>query len=1032
MWFSLMRAANADFYVAEMGHDSRTQAARSSRWAGLTRLVGAVVIVASGLTFSAPPAAAQTPAASARPVVSVDLGAAGFTPSTVIAVPGQQIEFTNTSGAEQRIIGGSTTAPTFDSGPIPDGGRFVAAFDKGVQIGIQTTADPPLTGRLLITEPGLLGDRAAPARPAVPNLPPPPTLASDLSPHPDYGRPTSRTRLLVLPTATATIGQVNDAVAAVDGSIVAGMPLLHTIEVAIADTGDFTAWLAALASLRAAPGIQDVAPEWEVGFDVRPAPTNLGTPNDGLWSTPPSDVVPGQWGLRAIRAAQAWNSLPTARESAIDRQTQIDTVVLDTAFGAHPDIEFASREGAQDTSHAMVDAGIIGASFANAAGTGRTEGVVGVDPLSKLHGVEFWYTEIDTPIAAGEKRVATVGDASGSFNDVFREKRPGGRFPRLGVISASFGMATFGGDHTTDWVTAVGTRRCNPGTNDDPYGGVGGSQACSPINQDVFRRDLASVATVYAQQVLTAAIGLDVVIVKSAGNANDEFCVNGFQILACPVVAGQTQLELPAAVTNEFIQARTALGGSPPLLVVGATGRTGAGASVGAPVTFSQGGPGVDLVAPGERILSTSINRFDYDPNTTQIQSASGAFYERMSGTSQATPHVAAVVAYLRSSFSLNAQQAVAAIRRATTTVPFAGTADPTAPQLDMWKAVASETLGRTALADQNDASVDGNERVQRTINDAPGAALDWVPTDSLNARLGPRRADPDATVDMKDVRAFRDAWLQTCTDGSWSRTAPLITTPTCPGPGDIALDGSAQSWKRDGNLDGCVNPGVDGFGNSPCGDPQTSGTFVYNGEARDNRWDLNGDGYLAPDVAATVPFDSSNQFSPGGTSMTDLDVLGTVLSPTSTFEGWTLAGLRGGQLRDLMTSADVQVRFDRFGAKRRAVRRLRRRVRRLRRRTSRAEQLLRLLGLEPVDDDRARDGHRRPAEGVGRGRLSSVARDRDHQGAARPGHRGRTAQRRAEGHARGLAARAELLDQGDRPTRPGQPGPQQQPEHRR
>ena len=340
-----MRAANGDFYVAEMGHDSRTQAARSSRWAGLTRLVGAVVIVASGLTFSAPPAAAQTPAASARPVVSVDLGAAGFTPSTVIAVPGQQIEFTNTSGAEQRIIGGSTTAPTFDSGPIPDGGRFVAAFDKGVQIGIQTTADPPLTGRLLITEPGLLGDRAAPARPAVPNLPPPPTLASDLSPHPDYGRPTSRTRLLVLPTATATIGQVNDAVAAVDGSIVAGMPLLHTIEVAIADTGDFTAWLAVLASLRAAPGIQDVAPEWEVGFDVRPAPTNLGTPNDGLWSTPPSDVVPGQWGLRAIRAAQAWNSLPTARESAIDRQTQIDTVVLDTAFGAHPDIEFASRRG---------------------------------------------------------------------------------------------------------------------------------------------------------------------------------------------------------------------------------------------------------------------------------------------------------------------------------------------------------------------------------------------------------------------------------------------------------------------------------------------------------------------------------------------------------------------------------------------------------------------------------------------------------------------------------------------------------------
>jgi PKD repeat protein len=916
MWFSPMQEATGRSYVRGMDVRRRSTE-RSGPRTGFARLIGAVTIVASGLTFSSPPVVAQISPAASRPVVSVDLGSTGFAPSTVIAVPGQQIEFTNTSGTEQRIVGGAVATPTFDSGAIPDGGRFVAAFDTGVQLGIQTTADPPFTGRLLITEPGLSGDHAAPARSAIPDLAPPPTLASDLSPHPDYGRPTSRTRLLVLPAATATIGQVNDALAAVGASIVAGMPRLHTIEVAIADTGDLTTLLATLTSLRAAPGIEDVAPEWEVGFDVRPAATNLGDPEDQLWSsTQPLDAMRGQWGLRAIRAAQAWNSLPTARESAIDRQAQVDTVVLDTTFGPHPDIEFASREGNQPDNHAIVDAGIIGASFANAAGTGRTEGVVGVDPLSKLHGVEFWYTDVDTPVAPGEKRVATIGDASGSFNEVFREKRPGGKFPRLGVISASFGMATFGGKLTKAWVTAVGTRRCNPGVADDPYGGVGGSQACTPINQDVFRRDLASVATVYAQQVLSAAADLDIVIVKSAGNANDEFCVNGFQILACPNAAGQTQLELPAAVTNEFIQARTTLGGStpPPLLVVGASGPTGAGASVGTPVTFSQGGPGVDLVAPGQQILSTSINQLDLDPDTVQSGSASGAYYERMSGTSQATPHVAAVAAYLRSMFALNAQQTVAAIRHGTTTVPFNGTLDPTAPQLDMWKTVAYEARGRLALADQNDASVDGNERVQRTINDAPGAALDWVPTDSLNARLGPRRADPDATVDMKDVRSFRDAWLQTCVDGSWSQIGPLITSPACPISTNVALDGSAQSWKRDGNLDGCVNPGVDGFGNSPCGDPLPTGAFVYHGEARDNRWDLNGDGYLAPSVAATVPFDSSNQFSQVGTSMTDLDVLATLLTPTSTFEGWTLAGLRSGGLRDLMTSADVQVRFDRFG----------------------------------------------------------------------------------------------------------------------
>ncbi|MGE5211981.1 MAG: S8 family serine peptidase, partial [Acidobacteriota bacterium] len=669
-------------------------------WGRFARAVGALAVVASALPVAPAPAAAADPPAPPRPAISVVLGTDGFSPSTVVAVPGQQIEFTNTSGVEQQIVVGSAAAPTVDSGPIPDGGRFVATFDRAVTLGLTTAGDPPALGRLLITQPGLIGEPAALARPAIPDLAPPPTFESDLSPHPDYGLPTSRTTVLVLPTATATIAQVNDAIGAIGGSIVAGMPVLDTITVAIADAGDFSAWKPALDSLRAAPGIADAAPVWQGGTEVRPAPTNLGMAED-TWQGP-LPTAPGQWGLRAIRAAQAWNTLSTAREAAVDVRTVVDTVVLDAGFGAHPDLPFASivsSSGADD--HGMVDAGIIGASYANAGGPGRTEGVVGVDPLSKLHGVEYdGGPKVTTPLLPGDPiRVHTVSEYSASFDWVLGQKRTGGQYPRLGVISASFGVAVFTGDSVTNWVNAVAGRTCNPGPADDPPDGIGGTVACSPVTQDVFVRDMRAVVTVYAQQVLSAAKVLDVVIVKSAGNANDEFCVNGVQILKCPNTLVQTNLELPAEATNEFIQARNALPGSEPLLVVGAVGPTGQGAFVaGAPITFSQGGPGVDLVAPGQGILSTTVNA----PGTGRVQSFSGAFYERMSGTSQATPHVAGVVAYLRSAFNLSGTEAIDAIRSSTATVPFGG-------QLDMWAAVASIPRGRTALADQNDASVDGN-----------------------------------------------------------------------------------------------------------------------------------------------------------------------------------------------------------------------------------------------------------------------------------------------------------------------------------
>jgi hypothetical protein len=95
------------------------------------------------------------------------------------------------------------------------------------------------------------------ARGAVPDLEPPAADPADFGPHPDYGYPTSRTQLLLVPTTTATVGEVNAALASVGAVIISGSPLLGTFGVAIADVGDHSALLAALDTLRADPAFED-------------------------------------------------------------------------------------------------------------------------------------------------------------------------------------------------------------------------------------------------------------------------------------------------------------------------------------------------------------------------------------------------------------------------------------------------------------------------------------------------------------------------------------------------------------------------------------------------------------------------------------------------------------------------------------------------------------------------------------------------------------------------------------------------------
>ena len=203
-------------------------------------------------------------------------------------------------------------------------------------------------------------------------------------------------------------------------------------------------------------------------------------------------------------------------------------------------------------------------------------------------------------------------------------------------------MATFDGDHTTDWVTAVGrigairvrttiptaesevrsrARRSTRTCSDVTGIGVHGVRAAGAHGGHRPRRGDRQVGRQRQRRVLRQRIS-DPRLPGSPGSN--------------PARAPSGRDERVHPGPHRRSEDRHLCSSSVPPAGPEPAHREGA------PVTFSQGGPGVDLVAPGERILSTSINRFDYDPNTTQIQSASGAFYERMSGTSQATPHVAA------------------------------------------------------------------------------------------------------------------------------------------------------------------------------------------------------------------------------------------------------------------------------------------------------------------------------------------------------------------------------------------------------
>lgn len=186
-----------------------------------------------------------------------------------------------------------------------------------------------------------------------------------------------------------------------------------------------------------------------------------------------------------------------------------------------------------------------------------------------------------------------------------------------------------------------------------------------------------------------------------------------------------------------------------------------------------------------------------------------------------------------------------------------------------------------TVSADVNDRSKDGNRRIARTM-DEDGNVTE-KPDTSSSADPQEKTA-PDGRVDMRDLRRYRDAWLDLCRAGGEG----------CPAAGDIKLDGAADHPKRDLNHDGCVVTGDAGCGAA---------------EKLFARADLNGDHLVVPDKKAIVPWKADGTPAADrtqATRMTDLDVLRAAWTGGAGAEGYAK-----DDLGDLLRSADVEVQAD-------------------------------------------------------------------------------------------------------------------------
>jgi protocatechuate 3,4-dioxygenase beta subunit len=805
---------------------------------------------------------------------------------------GADVRWRNRSGRTLQI---TSANGVLDSGSIPDGGSFYASLP--VPGGY--TWDSDVGGGTLLVGADFEGSPAALALDSIPDVTPPPVDPSDISLHPTLRIELPRNRLIVGFTPTATVEEAEAALGN-DWVIVGGLP--RTGLVVLQRSFPLTTHSDAVVDdLRAKAAVEfatyDTPPVETALPDASDDVTTLGWHWDATTDAPFGR--PENWMFEAAGIPAVWN-LDDALDAmgATGRST---TLVLDSGFGPHPDLDALERPrlcsepfaltctSSTPTSHGIGVAAIIGADHDAA-------GIDGVDRFSRLVGVP-WSMEQDSVICDLNDAFCSLAPGWPTLELVLREI-DAGRLPMPDVMNLSVGMKN---PAPQEWWAYWDGRLCGPGPDDD----AAGTQACLPDRED-GRIEFVADYSRRTRRVVEAFVRRrpddPTLFVAATGNDSSSYCETARNDdctleLAAPMRSSRTGSSFAWVNENWNPDSDPSLGQSP-ILMVEAIGTLSFD-----PVRKTGTGQPVRLLAPDAN--RSRFSNISGEPSPTEPASAisapggvmapaldgtpgdncvtvSGGTYCANVGTSLATPLVAGVAGLLSSwDPSLTAHD----IKRLLTTWSIADTTDGAAPRIDAFASLMALDGVARALVDVNDPTVDGNRRI---VRDEDGSLLGVLEVSSTTPG---RSTEADDSIDMRDFRRFRDAWLLRC------RISPEAGCPTV-----IDLDGEPDHPKFDLNLDGCVSQAAPG--------PEQ----ICPSELTFPRFDFNGDGDLS--LASSKPVPLGPDGSPavdrtGATEMTDLQVLQSQWDDDAPVS----LGVTAADLDELMVSGDVSVLVDALAA---------------------------------------------------------------------------------------------------------------------
>ena len=649
---------------------------------------------------------------------------------------------------------------------------------------------------------------------------------------------TSRTRLAIVPTNAATVGSINELIEALDAQIVGTLASIKTVVISIADIGDLSAIDAALVTLDQSAAIATAAPDVELQALRITRPSNaedsdvtdhssdtpIGRdPNPWIWSFPPSEAtgsfsvtgLDGNWGLEAVRAPALWN----LNEQAEQTQNNVRTAVFDLGFNdqggtnAHPDGDTPGLQGhifntttgtfelgSHVDAHGQHVAGIVGAAFNNG------KGIDGINPFAERHDSADGHFLGVSPRSTS--LLVMLDDLANMLS----------QWPDIKLVNLSLG---YGGEKpfmchpsTLTKVGHVHLGQLFRGIASEHSGtlfvAAAGNESGGSITCDGATEVDASLASPFNWAALSSSPFNASLFPFSVGPLNNIIVVESVD----------AQVENTVIPAHQWAYAKS---------------------------DFSNVNGLVS--APGGRILSTvgtnipePNDEFHRQKPIDPHPAFYSANYDTFDGTSMAAPHVTGLAGYLLNiDPNLTTGQLAELITSSAHTrqsfLPSGetlpdGVTGP-APMIDAFSAATGIDLLRSNQAIQKslvdvdngvDEDLDGNASADRSDLDD-----DENTTEAFTPIAPPERLG-DGTINMKDFRVFRDAYLQVSAKETDPQTGQLYVSPS-----DVSLDGGDKDLNQDGQV--------------------SAGTT--NNNADENiypRFDFNGTGRIDPDGARTSP----------------------------------------------------------------------------------------------------------------------------------------------------------------------------------